>query len=163
VVSRQPERGARGVVVGSARVEHQRHPLPLAGERPEPPLYTGLLTGQLAEDLRAVGRHRLAARIFPVSWPGKLPCPARGISAAHCRTGSRLASNERSVCHARTCYAKQGTFRFANVQRQLRAAYEGLFHPLWVPAGIFMITWEADDYWRWMFSGDLQGKRHLQN
>src|SRR5205085_2340503 len=84
-------------------------------------------------------------------------------SATRCRMGSILARNERSVCHESNCYAKKGRLMFANVQRKFEEAYHGLFHELWVPAGIFMINWEADDYWRWFHSGDIQHLHHLQN
>lgn len=131
--------------------------------RPEVPLYTGHLDGRLAEDLRTVARHRLAEKIFPISWPSKLPCPAWGLSASTCKTGSLLATVEGSVCHPSTCYARRGRFMFENVQRKFRQAYEGLFNRLWVPAGIFMITWECDDYWRWFHSGDIQDRHHLEN
>jgi len=146
-------------------VARSREPigLPLVSSEPEVPLYTGHLDGKLEEHLRTVGRHRLAEEIFPVSWPSKLPCPAWGLSATRCRMGTILGRNERSICHESTCYAKRGRLTFDNVQKKFEKAYRGLFHPLWVPAGIFMISWEADDYWRWFHSGDIQGDTHFQN
>lgn len=137
--------------------------LPLAGEQPEVPLYTGHLTGELEDHLRLVTRRGLAEKIFPVSYPSKLPCPAWGISAEYCRMGSLLGRRENSVCHESHCYAKKGRFQFENVRKKLRQAYEGLFHPLWVPAGIFMIRWTAGDHWRWFHSGDIQDRQHLLN
>ena len=108
----------------------RRLSFPLAGELPEVPLYTGHLTGVLDEHLRLVTRNGLAKRIFPVAHPKKLPCPAWGIAAEHCRRGSILGRKDNSVCHESYCYAKRGRFLFKNVQRRLRQAYEGLFHPL---------------------------------
>src|SRR5258708_777796 len=131
----------------------RRLSLPLTGESPEIPVYTGHLTGELEEHLRLVTRNGLAAKIFPVSNPSKLPCPALGISAEHCRRGSILGRKENSVCHESHCYAKKERFLFENVKRKLRQAYEGMFHPLWVPSGIFMVRWSAGDYWRWFHSG----------
>src|SRR3954447_152070 len=131
----------------------ERLSLPLAGEaEPEIHLYTGHIDGRLVEDLRTVGRHFLAARIFPVSYPKKLPCPAWGISATRCRMGSVLATVEGSVCHPSVCYAKRGRFTFDNVTDKMDDAWEWLHHPLWVPAAIHMITWTTPDYWRWFHS-----------
>ena len=112
-------------------------------------------------DLRLVGRNRLAERIFPVSHPGKIPCPAWGLPAHRCRMGNRLARTEGSVCHPSVCYAKTGRFKFDNVQRRLELAYQGLHNALWGPSAIFLICWEANDYFRWFHSGDLQSVKHL--
>src|SRR5690348_16275129 len=88
---------------------HQRIGLPVVSAR-EVPLYTGHLTGQLEEHLRTVSRNRLAETITGgLSYPGKMPCPAWGLPASECRTGSRLAQIEGTICHA--CYAMKGTFR----------------------------------------------------
>lgn len=110
-----------------------------------------------------MGKHFLAARIFPVSYPKKLPCPAWGISASRCRMGAVLGQVEGSVCHPSVCYAKRGRFTFGNVTGKMEEAWEGLRNELWVPSGVFMINWTAENYWRWFHSGDLQSVGMLQN
>src|SRR5436305_13585604 len=116
-----------------------RLPLSLADEVP-------LYQGDLETDLTTLARNRRAEQITGgLSWPSKLPCPAWGISAARCRMGSLLAANPRSVCHPDNCYAKKGRIAFGNVQKKLEQAYLGLFHPLHVPAAVFMIEWECPE------------------
>lgn len=113
-------------------------------------------------DLQVVARNRLAETITGgLSFPSKMPCPSWGISAARCRIGSVLAQREGTVCH--DCYAMKGTYGFASVQEKLEQRYRGLFHPLWTPAMVFLIRWEAEGYFRWMDSGDLAGVNHLRN
>jgi hypothetical protein len=90
-----------------------------------------------------------------------MPCPAWGIPASRCPTGSRLAEEEGTTCHE--CYANKGRYRFENVQKKLEERYQGLFHQLWTPAMVFLIRWHADDYLRWFDSGDLQDESHLRN
>ena len=113
-------------------------------------------------DVWEVTRGKLAETITGgLSWTGKMDCPAWGISAAHCRTGSKLARVEGTVC--RSCYAMKGTFRSGNVVRKLKAAYEGIFHPQWTPAMVALIRWHADERFRWFHSGDVQSVNHLRN
>jgi hypothetical protein len=134
--------------------------LPIA-QRPEErdvPLYTG----DVEEDLRRVSRAGLAERVTGgLSWPGKMPCPAWGISATRCRVGAALAQRPGAVCSG--CYALRGRYVFPAVQAKLEERYRGLFHPLWTPAMVFLIRWYADQYFRWFDSGDLQGQNHLRN
>lgn len=125
---------------------------------PEIPLYQG----DMAKDLLAVSRNRLAEEITGgLSFPSKMPCPAIGISAFRCKVGSVLAEKEGSVCSE--CYARKGQFRFGNVQDKLERNYLGLFNPLWTPAMVFLVNYYCDRYFRWFHSGDLQGANHLRN
>lgn len=131
--------------------------LPLISE-PEVPLYRG----DMDADLRVVSRNRLAATITGgLSYPSKMPCPAWGISAARCRIGQALARREGTVCH--DCYAMRGTYGFASVQAKLEDRYQGLFHPLWTPAMVFLVRYFCDRYLRLFDSGDIQGANHLRN
>src|SRR2546430_2351554 len=116
----------------------------------------------MAADLRVVSRNRLAETITGgLSVTSKMPCPSWGISAARCRIGSVLAQKVNTVCSA--CYAMRGTYQFPNVQKKLEERYQGLFHPLWVPAMVFLIRYFCDRYMRWFDSGDLPGVNCLRN
>ena len=116
--------------------------------------------GDMAADLRIVSRHEMAREITGgLSRPSKMPCPAWGLPTSRCHAGSRLAAVDGSTCSE--CYAKGGTFRFPNVQDKLEERFEGIFHPLWVPAMVFLIRWHAGGYFRWFDSGDvLCGQPH---
>jgi hypothetical protein len=72
-----------------------------------------------------------------------------------------LAGQEGTTCSA--CYALRGRYTFDTVQAKLEERYQGLFHPLWVPAMVFLIRWHAEGHFRWMDSGDLQDENHLRN
>lgn len=113
-----------------------------------------LYRGGLEADLEVVSRRHLAQEITGgLSWPSKMPCPAWGIPATRCRTGSVLARQEGTTCSE--CYALRGRYTFNSVQAKLEERYQGLFHPLWVPAMIFLIRRHADTHFRWFDSGDL--------
>jgi hypothetical protein len=140
-----------------------RTALPLSGDEPriEIPLYD---PSRLEEDLKTVGRNRLAEKITGgLSMTTKMPCPSWGISAARCRIGSVLAGVKGSTCESQTCYAKNGTYRFPNVQKKLEERYEGLFSPLWTPAMIFLVRYHCDRYLRLFDSGDVQDVNHMHN
>lgn len=124
------------------------------------PLYTGD-SGQLLTDIWELMRGGRAAELFPISWPSKMDCPAWGISAELCHVGTRLRGVVGSTCES--CYAMKGTFRAKNVVRKLNDSHEGLLDPKWTPAAVTMIRWCANERFRWMHSGDLQGVNHLRN
>ena len=113
-------------------------------------------------DLALVSRNRTAETVTGgLSFPQKMDVPAWGISATRCHVGAVLAQQENTVCSG--CYARKGTFRAPAVEKKLEAAYEGMSHPLWVPAMVFMIRYHADERFRWFHSGDLAGINHLRN
>ena len=129
--------------------------LPLAGEIPQ-------YDGDMEADLQQVSQNRLAEKITGgLSRPGKMPSVAWGISAHRCKVGSVLRAKENSTCAS--CYALKGHYLFSQVQAAQERRYEGLFHPQWTPAMVFLIRWYADKYFRWFDSGDLQGENHLRN
>jgi hypothetical protein len=128
---------------------------------PEVPLYTGD-DRQMAEDLRIVGRNKLAEKITGgLSYPSKMDAPAWGIPVEHCQVGALLAKVKGAVC--KSCYAAKGTFRFRGTREKMRRAYEGLLSPLWTPAMVQQINWHASERFRWFMAGDLQGISHLRN
>lgn len=137
------------------------HLLPLAGQ-PEIPLYAADRQ-QLHEDIVTVSRLKLAESITGgIAFTSKMgSAPTWGIPVDTCKTGMILAQKAGTVCES--CYAAKGTFRFGKIQEKLKAAYAGLFHPLWTPAMIQQIGWHATDRFRWFHSGDLQGINHLRN
>jgi hypothetical protein len=136
--------------------------LPLIGDAtPEIPLYTAD-AAQLQADLIAVSRNRLAEKITGgLSRPGKMPTYAWGISAARCKLGSVLAEKPGTVCH--DCYARKRNYLRDSVQERLELRYEGLFHPLWVPAMVFLVNYFCYKYFRLFDSGDLQDENHYKN
>ena len=87
--------------------------------------------------------------------------PAWGISATRCRVGQALAQQAGTVCSS--CYAMRGTYGFSSVQNKLEERYQGLFHPLWSPAMVFLIRYFCGRYFRWFDSGDVSDIHHLQN
>ncbi len=118
--------------------------------------------GDLDRDLGAVARNRLAERITGgLSRPSKMPEAAWGLPASRCNVGSTLMQVKGSVCAA--CYATSGRYNFQRVQRKLEQRYEGLAHPLWVPAMVLLIRWHVGRYFRWFDSGDLAAGNHLFN
>jgi hypothetical protein len=118
--------------------------------------------GNLQQDLAKVTRNGLAERITGgLSRPSKMPELAWGLPATRCKVGSLLSQQSGTVCSQ--CYAMKGRYNFGKVQHRLEQRFNGLEHPLWVPAMIFLIRWEVARYFRWFDSGDLQSAELLQN
>lgn len=131
--------------------------LPLTEHR-EIPLYEG----DIDEDLKLITNDTIAEGISgALSNPGKMPEKALGISAFRRRTGSILAEQEGTVCS--DCYARKRRFKHPKVQQKLESRFEGLHHPLWVPAMIHLIRMQVSRYFRWLDSGDLQSLSMLKN
>lgn len=121
-----------------------------------------LYKGDVEEDLKIVGRNHCAQRITGgLSWPSKLPFPAWGTPAENCNVGSQMFDVRGSVCSL--CYARDGHFRFDNVQNKLRRNLEGILDPLWTPAMAFLINYSTKDTFRWFHSGDITTANHLRN
>lgn len=89
----------------------------------------------------------------------KIPCKTHNLSAWFCKTGSKLANIEGTICH--DCYAKKG--HYATYREDHADGYakrlEAINHPNWVDAIIKQIG--KDKYFRWLASGDLQNLLHL--
>jgi hypothetical protein len=146
------------VIIPPFMASSKRRSLAVLTSEPEIPLYEG----DVEADLQVVARNRLAEGITGgLSWPSKLPCPAWGISATHCKIGSVLAREKGTVCNR--CYSLKNRFLFPSVQDKLEHAYQGLAHRLWTPAMVFLIRWFANKYFRWFHAGDIQGPSHLRN
>ena len=86
-----------------------------------------------------------------------MPCKTYGLPAAECKTGSKLAKIEGSICSE--CYAMKGRYSFPNVQASQYARLASLDNHAWVDAMVTMIG--NDKYFRWHDSGDVQHTEHF--
>jgi len=95
------------------------------------------------------------------SKPSKMPCHSWSIPAKDCKTGSKLAKVEGSVCA--DCYAMSGFYRMGNVKSCLEKRFESLSNPKWEEAMTVAISGsEGSGYFRWFDSGDIQSLAHLK-
>ena len=91
-----------------------------------------------------------------------MPCYSWSVPALACKTGSKLAQVEGSVCHG--CYALKGFYRMSNVYAALANRLDQMNSPKWVPAMVEKIrTEERTGFFRWFDSGDLQSLRNLKD
>ena len=108
--------------------------------------------------------HKQATEIAgALSYPSKMPGPAYSLPAEECKTGSKLAQVEGTVCHE--CYAMKGNYtRFAKVIKPSQYKHlEAVKHPKWVSAMVTLIrsACQSVPYFRWHDSGDIQNAAHL--
>ena len=102
----------------------------------------------------------IEAKIGTLSNPSKMPAYAWGISAKDCKTGSKLAEIEGTICNK--CYANKGCYVFKVVQDAHKFRKEAIELPEWVDymAELLTIKYKnkkkEDKYHRWFDSGDLQ-------
>ena len=95
------------------------------------------------------------------SKPSKMPCHSWSIPAKDCKTGSKLAKVEGSVCA--DCYAMSGFYRMGNVKSCLEKRFESLSNPKWEEAMTVAISGsEGSGFFRWFDSGDIQSLAHLK-
>jgi len=109
-----------------------------------------------------------------LSKPSKMPWWSWSIPAVHCKTGSKLAQKEGTVCHG--CYALKGFYHMPAVKNAMDRRYEALNHPLFVDAFVIVLTrfYETgqrkykfrgklvkENRFRWHDSGDIQSVDHL--
>lgn len=113
----------------------------------------------IEECMRLDEAEAIAGRL---SNPSKMPGMSWGISAKHCKTGSKLAKIKGTAC--RGCYARKGNYCRTNVEKAMERRLQGLSHPLWKEAMEVLISHNtsiAVPYFRWFDSGDLQSYKHL--
>lgn len=92
----------------------------------------------------------------------KMPCKSWSVTATACRTGSKLAQVEGSVCHG--CYALKGFYRMPNVASTLHNRLALMSQTGWVKAMIANIrAEEKSGFFRWYDSGDLQSLKNLKD
>lgn len=76
-----------------------------------------------------------------------------------CRTGSKLAKVEGTVCS--TCYACKGHYMFENVVNAQTKRLKAIRSPHWVDGMVAMIGRKKEKHFRWHDSGDLVSFEHL--
>ena len=105
---------------------------------------------------------KITGHISGLGKPSKMPGFSTSLSAFDCKTGSKLAKVEGSVCSK--CYAFNGNYRYPAVKKAHKARLEALKHPQWIEAMTLLIghyTNKADPYFRVHDSGDIQSPEHL--
>ena len=99
-----------------------------------------------------------------LSRPSKMPGFGTSIPTKYCKTGSRLAQIEGTVCSQ--CYAMRGNYLYEVVQNALEYRYKQLKDPNWVDHMTKLIESKVnprDPYFRIHDSGDWQGVWHIRN
>lgn len=94
-----------------------------------------------------------------LSRPSKMPGFAYGLPAKECKTGSKLAQQENTVCS--DCYALKGCYVFEVVQAAQYRRLESIKNPGWVSAMVHLINSKKSKFFRWHDSGDVQDLEHL--
>lgn len=145
--------------------------LPIAGDEPRIEVYGG----DILADVFRVGTVKRANEISGgLSQPMKMPEYSFNLPSSKCRTGGRLKEVEGSVCFS--CYSaddwdwvrqsevRHGTrYPTDNVREAMRRRYEGLVHPEWVPALVYLIQHYRVKHFRWHDSGDVASVEHQLN
>ena len=104
-------------------------------------------------------------KIGTLSNPAKMPSYAWGIPTEYCKTGSKLAKIDGTICNK--CYADKGCYVFPIVRAMYEKRYQAIFLPEWVDYMAEMLTLKYKNltksrrYHRWFDSGDVQSYEHL--
>ena len=104
-------------------------------------------------------------KIGTLSNPAKMPSYAWGIPTEYCKTGSKLAKIDGTICNK--CYADKGCYVFPLVRAMYEKRYQAIFLPEWVDYMAEMLTLKYKNliksrrYHRWFDSGDVQSYEHL--
>lgn len=100
------------------------------------------------------------------SKPSKMPWISYSIPAKFCKTGSKLAKMDGTVCSE--CYALKGRYLFGNVQNAMSDRFETIENDGWVNDFSRYLNSLASMeknkdilYFRWHDSGDIQSIEHL--
>lgn len=92
----------------------------------------------------------------------KMPCKSWSVTALACKTGSKLAQVEGSICHG--CYALKGFYRMPNTSNTLHKRLALMNEAGWAKAMIAKIkAEETSGFFRWFDSGDLQSLKNLKD
>jgi hypothetical protein len=95
-----------------------------------------------------------------LSKPSKMPCGGYSLPTSACKTGSKLAKVEGTICSK--CYAMRGNYRFKNVVNSHNRRLASLANPLWTEAMAIAINGtDSTGYFRWHDAGDIQSVEHL--
>ena len=104
-------------------------------------------------------------KIGTLSNPSKMPAFGWGISAKHCKTGSKLAKIKGTICHS--CYALKGRYVFKNVFNAHEVRRKAIEMNEWVDYMVELLTLKYKNldksrlFHRWFDSGDIQSYSHL--
>ena len=104
-------------------------------------------------------------KIGTLSNPSKMPAFGWGISAKHCKTGSKLAKIPGTICHS--CYALKGRYVFRNVFDAHEVRRKAIELNEWVDYMSMLLTIKYKNidkskrYHRWFDAGDIQSYSHL--
>lgn len=90
-----------------------------------------------------------------LSQTSKIPSKSISISAFLCKTGSKLAKIEGTVCHE--CYARRGFYHMPSVKEAMEKRLEFMQSIDFVPRMVAMLGME--DRFRWFDSGDVQSEQ----
>tara|TARA_R100001440_G_scaffold1792_3_gene5627 strand:- start:5 stop:640 length:636 start_codon:yes stop_codon:yes gene_type:complete len=107
----------------------------------------------------------IEAKIGTLSNPSKMPAFGWGISAKHCKTGSKLAKIKGTICHS--CYALKGRYVFKNVFNAHEVRRKAIELNEWVDYMAELLTQKYKNldkskrYHRWFDAGDIQSFGHL--
>lgn len=89
-----------------------------------------------------------------LSQPSKMPCLSFGISAKTCKTGSKLAKIENSVCSC--CYALKGFYTYPSVKMAHQKRLKGIRNKFWAEAMALLIKSNSSNlFFRFFDSGDI--------
>ena len=104
-------------------------------------------------------------KIGTLSNPAKMPSYAWGIPTEYCKTGSKLAKIDGTICNK--CYADKGCYVFPLVRAMYEKRYQAIALPEWIDYMAEMLTLKYKNltksrrYHRWFDSGDVQSYEHL--
>ena len=107
----------------------------------------------------------IEGKIGTLSNPSKMPAFGWGISAKHCKTGSKLAKIKGTICHS--CYALKGRYVFKNVFNAHEVRRKAIELNEWVDYMPELLTQKYKNidkskrYHRWFDAGDIQSFGHL--
>jgi len=107
----------------------------------------------------------IEGKIGTLSNPAKMPSYAWGIPTEYCKTGSKLAKIDGTICNK--CYADKGCYVFPMVRAMYEKRYQAIDLPEWVDYMAEMLTLKYKNltksrrYHRWFDSGDVQSYSHL--
>ena len=107
----------------------------------------------------------IEGKIGTLSNPSKMPAFGWGISAKHCKTGSKLAKIKGTICHS--CYALKGRYVFKNVFNAHEVRRKAIELNEWVDYMAELLTQKYKNldkskrYHRWFDAGDIQSLGHL--
>lgn len=97
--------------------------------------------------------------VVSLSSPSKMPCFGYSLPAKFCKTGSKLAKMDNTICSG--CYALKGWYSKSHVYKIQVKRLLSLQKPRWVEAMIYLIRHKQAKHFRWHDSGDIQDLQHF--